>query len=71
MHASGGACLITADHGNAEHMLEADGSPNTAHSMNPVPLVVTDARGVAARRWDPGDVAPTMLEVLGIEQPRR
>ena len=37
---SGGACVITADHGNADHMLEPDGSPNTAHSMNPVPLVI-------------------------------
>ena len=38
---SGGVCVVTADHGNADHMLEPDGSPNTAHSMNPVPLVVT------------------------------
>ena len=41
VHASGGACLITADHGNADHMLEPDGSPNTAHSLNPVPVIVT------------------------------
>ena len=38
---SGGVCVITADHGNADQMLEPDGSPNTAHSMNPVPLIVT------------------------------
>ncbi len=69
VHASGGACFITADHGNADHMLEPDGSPNTAHSLNPVPVVVTvpglDLRsgGVLA------DVAPTVLELLGIEQP--
>ena len=49
----GGVCLITADHGNAEKMLEADGvSPHTAHTTNPVPLIVTvagaDARGRAA-----------------------
>ena len=37
----GGACVVTADHGNADHMLEPDGSPNTAHSLNPVPLIVT------------------------------
>jgi 2,3-bisphosphoglycerate-independent phosphoglycerate mutase len=37
VHESGGACLITADHGNSDHMLEDDGSPNTAHSLNPVP----------------------------------
>ena len=41
VHESGGACVITADHGNADHMLEDDGSPNTAHSLNPVPLIVT------------------------------
>src|ERR1019366_6901509 len=41
VRASGGACLITADHGNADHMLEPDGSPNTAHSLNPVPVIVT------------------------------
>ena len=41
VHESGGACLITADHGNADHMLEPDGSPNTAHSLNPVPVIVT------------------------------
>ena len=66
---SGGACLITADHGNAEHMLEPDGSPNTAHSLNPVPVIVT-ADGLRLR--DGGvlaDVAPTLLEMLGIAQP--
>jgi 2,3-bisphosphoglycerate-independent phosphoglycerate mutase len=69
VHASGGACLITADHGNADNMLEPDGGPNTAHSLNPVPVIVTvpglDLRegGVLA------DVAPTVLEMLGIEQP--
>jgi 2,3-bisphosphoglycerate-independent phosphoglycerate mutase len=69
VHESGGACLITADHGNADHMLEDDGSPNTAHSLNPVPVIVT-VPGVTLR--DGGilaDVAPTILEMLGIEQP--
>ena len=67
--AKGGACIVTADHGNCDHMLEPDGSPNTAHSLNPVPLVVT-AEGIALR--DQGilaDVAPTALELLGIPQP--
>ncbi len=67
--AKGGACIVTADHGNCDHMLEPDGSPNTAHSLNPVPLIVT-AEGVALR--DHGilaDVAPTALELLGISQP--
>ena len=49
VHESGGVCIVTADHGNADHMLEPDGSPNTAHSMNPVPLVITRRRGRAAR----------------------
>jgi 2,3-bisphosphoglycerate-independent phosphoglycerate mutase len=65
----GGVCMITADHGNCDHMLEPDGSPNTAHSLNPVPLIVT-AEGIALR--DGGilaDVAPTVLELLGIPQP--
>ena len=69
VHESRGACVVTSDHGNADHMLEPDGSPNTAHSLNPVPLIVTvpglDLResGVLA------DVAPTVLELLGVEQP--
>ncbi len=70
VHATGGACIVTADHGNADHMLEPDGSPNTAHSLNPVPLIVT-ASGVGPLR-DGGilaDVAPTVLELLGQEQP--
>ncbi len=70
VHESGGACLVTADHGNADHMLEPDGSPNTAHSMNPVPLILT-SRGAALseREGILADVAPTLLQVLGIEQP--
>ena len=69
VHAKGGACLVTADHGNADEMLEEDGSPDTAHSLNPVPFVVTagadalDGEGILA------DVAPTALALLGIEQP--
>ncbi|HWE14590.1 MAG TPA: 2,3-bisphosphoglycerate-independent phosphoglycerate mutase, partial [Solirubrobacteraceae bacterium] len=68
---TGGALFITADHGNADHMLEPDGSPNTAHSMNPVPAILTSAS--VALRQEGGilaDVAPTVLEMLGIEQPR-
>ena len=68
--ASGGACLVTADHGNAEHMLEPDGSPNTAHSLNPVPVLLTLAgRSLRADDGILADVAPTVLELLGIEQP--
>jgi 2,3-bisphosphoglycerate-independent phosphoglycerate mutase len=69
VHDAGGACLITADHGNAEHMLEAGGQPNTAHSLNPVPLIVT-ARGVTlAPRGSLADVAPTVLGLLHMEPP--
>ena len=66
---TGGACIIVADHGNCDEMLEEDGSPDTAHSLNPVPCIVTldgvklDGEGVLA------DVAPTALALLGIEQP--
>ncbi|MDP9133635.1 MAG: 2,3-bisphosphoglycerate-independent phosphoglycerate mutase, partial [Actinomycetota bacterium] len=69
VHAAGGACIVTADHGNADHMLEPDGSPNTAHSLSPVPLIVT--AGVPGLRGGGilADVAPTVLGLLGIEQP--
>jgi 2,3-bisphosphoglycerate-independent phosphoglycerate mutase len=71
VHGSGGACVITADHGNADNMLEDDGSPNTAHSLNPVPLVVTaDGAALAGDEGILADVAPTVLALLGIEQPR-
>jgi len=69
VRASGGACVITADHGNCDHMLNDDGSPNTAHSLNPVPVIVTE-EGLRLR--DGGvlaDVAPTILALLGQDQP--
>ncbi len=67
---AGGACVVTADHGNADHMLEPDGSPNTAHSLNPVPLIVT-VPGVKLRQRGGilADVAPTVLDLLGMPQP--
>jgi 2,3-bisphosphoglycerate-independent phosphoglycerate mutase len=67
---AGGVSLVTADHGNAEQMLEADGvSPHTAHTTNPVPLVLT-ARGHAlGSRGELGDLAPTVLRLLGHEPP--
>ena len=69
VHESGGAVLITADHGNSDHMLEPDGSPNTAHSLNPVPMIVT-VPGVRLREEGIlADVAPTVLQILGFEQP--
>ena len=68
VRASGGACVITADHGNAEVMLEPDGSANTAHSLSPAPVIVT-VHGVQLHAGILADVAPTVLELLGIEQP--
>jgi 2,3-bisphosphoglycerate-independent phosphoglycerate mutase len=69
VHEAGGACVITADHGNSDHMLEDDGSPNTAHSLNPVPFIVT-ADGVRLREEGIlADVAPTVLQILGVDQP--
>ena len=69
VHARGGACIVSADHGNADNMLEPDGSPNTAHSLNPVPVVVT-VEGLSLRGGGIlADVAPTVLDLLGLEQP--
>jgi 2,3-bisphosphoglycerate-independent phosphoglycerate mutase len=65
----GGSLIVTADHGNCDHMLEPDGSPNTAHSMNPVPLIVTADAGPLREGGILADVAPTVLDLLGVEQP--
>ncbi|HEX5821439.1 MAG TPA: 2,3-bisphosphoglycerate-independent phosphoglycerate mutase [Solirubrobacterales bacterium] len=69
VHEKDGALIITADHGNCEHMLEPDGSPNTAHTTNPVPAIVT-VTGIELREGGIlADVAPTALDLLGIAQP--
>lgn len=68
--AKGGAALITADHGNADKMMEPDGSPFTAHTTNPVPLIVVGAGDVQVREGGVlADLAPTMLKLLELEQP--
>ena len=66
---SGGVCVVTADHGNADEMLEDDGSPDTAHSLNPVPFIVTSTGATLDREGILADVAPTILALLGIDQP--
>jgi len=66
----GGVALITADHGNAEQMLEADGSsPHTAHTSNPVPLVVTDPEATLRAGGELDDLAPTVIAYLGLTKP--
>jgi 2,3-bisphosphoglycerate-independent phosphoglycerate mutase len=63
----GGVCLVTADHGNAEEMLEPDGkSPHTAHTTNPVPLIVTIEGATLAGGGTLSDLVPTCLNLLGI-----
>ena len=67
---AGGVCLVTADHGNAEVMLEPDGiSPHTAHTSNPVPLVLTDGSLRLRDGGELSDLAPTVLALLGLPVP--
>ena len=64
----GGVALITADHGNAEQMLDSEGNPFTAHSTNPVPFCIVGA-DVHLRDGRLADIAPTMLDLMGLNQP--
>jgi 2,3-bisphosphoglycerate-independent phosphoglycerate mutase len=66
--AKGGLLVVTADHGNSEAMLEPDGSPNTAHTTNPVPLWI-DRPGLPLARGALGDVSPTLCGLMGWEIP--
>jgi 2,3-bisphosphoglycerate-independent phosphoglycerate mutase len=67
---AGGVSLVTADHGNAEQMLEEDGrSPHTAHTANPVPLILTDTGLELEEGGELSDLVPTMLYLLGIDKP--
>ena len=68
--ANGYDVLIIADHGNADNAVNPDGTPNTAHSLNPVPCIwVTDEKGKALNNGVLADVAPTILQIMGIAQP--
>ena len=67
---SGYEVIIIADHGNADHALNADGTPNTAHSLNPVPFVyVTENKNAKVENGILADVAPSILTILGLAQP--
>lgn len=66
----GGVAMITADHGNADQMYEADGSPFTAHTTNPVPFAVVNFPCALRSHGCLADIAPTMLKAMGIAQPR-
>ena len=65
----GGVALITADHGNADKMAEADGTPHTAHTTNPVPFIIKGAGDFELRPGRLADITPTMLDIMGIEKP--
>ncbi len=67
--ANGYSVVIIADHGNADNAVNSDDSPNTAHSLNPVPIVVVDPDVKAVQKGVLADVAPTILSILGIEKP--
>ena len=69
VHRGGGVCIVTADHGNAEEMLTPEGTPQTAHSLNPVPLIITSEAVTLAGHGILADVAPTALALLGVAQP--
>lgn len=67
--ANGYEVVMIADHGNADNAVNADGTPNTAHSLNPVPIVVVSDRVKSVRSGILADVAPTVLKLMGLEQP--
>ena len=61
--------IVIADHGNCETMINPDGSPNTAHTTNPVPLILVDSDITEIKDGVLGDIAPTILKLLGVEKP--
>lgn len=71
LHAKGGKAIITADHGNADEVMTVEGAPMTAHTTNPVPVIVTDHDVELREGGILADLAPTMLKLLELEQPER
>jgi 2,3-bisphosphoglycerate-independent phosphoglycerate mutase len=68
--AAGYETIIIADHGNADNAVNPDGTPNTAHSLNPVPCIyVTERKDAKVEDGKLADVAPTILSIMGIKQP--
>lgn len=69
IHAKGGSAIITADHGNSDEVVTIEGQPMTAHTTNPVPVIVTKPGAVLGSDGILADLAPTMLTLLGLAQP--
>ena len=68
---AGGAMLVTADHGNCEMMRDPEtGGPHTAHTTNPVPVVLVDGGDVSLAEGRLADIAPTLLELMDLPKPR-
>jgi 2,3-bisphosphoglycerate-independent phosphoglycerate mutase len=63
--------ILIADHGNCETMINPDGSPNTAHTTNPVPIILIDKDLLTIKDGVLGDISPTILKLMGIEQPKK
>ena len=66
---NGYSTIVIADHGNCDTMINPDGSPNTAHTTNPVPLILVDKELTTIQDGVLGDIAPTILKLIGVEQP--
>ena len=67
--AHGYESIIIADHGNADHALNEDGTPNTAHSLNPVPFIYVGDKSATVKDGRLADVAPSLLHIMGLQQP--